>query len=230
MNRLEAGSDKPDPERSRNPNGVAMKLANFASLAPNDPGGGLSSVGRHHRKVCDEFAHDCERLHAEAQPNRAHLEVSASGGVPCRYWALGAHPNTYRVMDAIRDRKVVFWTTKGKPIRVGDRVLIWKYRGQERRRGVVGFGVVISGPTVLTSVNDPHWLVPPDPAEQWVEIQFVHLPGVPLWYDEHQSVLDRLVISRVRGGSVFEIEPVDWDVVVAAAGGWPSPTSGPANS
>lgn len=45
----------PDPTRFRNPNGVALKLANFASLDPAHEGVGMRSIGRGDREVWDEF-------------------------------------------------------------------------------------------------------------------------------------------------------------------------------
>lgn len=44
-----------DPEVFRNPNGVAMKLANFAAVDPNYAGKGLQSGGRLDKAVFEEF-------------------------------------------------------------------------------------------------------------------------------------------------------------------------------
>ncbi len=44
----------PDPARFRNPNGVALKLANFASLDPAHAGVGMRSIGKGDREVWDE--------------------------------------------------------------------------------------------------------------------------------------------------------------------------------
>jgi len=46
---------KEDPEVFRNPNGVAMKLANFAALDPNYKGKGLTSGGRLDKEIFEEF-------------------------------------------------------------------------------------------------------------------------------------------------------------------------------
>lgn len=51
-----------DPARFRNPNGVALKLANFAALDPDYPGVGMRRGGRRDREVWDEFHEDRERL------------------------------------------------------------------------------------------------------------------------------------------------------------------------
>lgn len=46
----------------RNPQGVSMKLGNFASLDPNYEGVGLSRGGKADKEVWNEFAGDIERL------------------------------------------------------------------------------------------------------------------------------------------------------------------------
>ncbi len=46
---------KEDPDVFRNPNGVAMKLANFAALDPNYKGKGLTSGGRLDKEIFEEF-------------------------------------------------------------------------------------------------------------------------------------------------------------------------------
>lgn len=45
-----------DAARFRNPNGVALKLANFAAIDPSYPGRGMSRGGRGDRQVWDELA------------------------------------------------------------------------------------------------------------------------------------------------------------------------------
>ena len=44
LNALPIHTDRPDREKFRNPNGVAMKLANFAALDPGYPGVGLAKL------------------------------------------------------------------------------------------------------------------------------------------------------------------------------------------
>lgn len=46
---------KEDPEVFRNPNGVAMKLANFAAFDPRYKGKGLTSGGRLDKEIFEEF-------------------------------------------------------------------------------------------------------------------------------------------------------------------------------
>lgn len=50
----------------RNPNGVAMKLGNFAALDPNYPGKGLSSGGKGDKLIWEEFSEKEEDLRVAA--------------------------------------------------------------------------------------------------------------------------------------------------------------------
>gem|GEM_PF-1383543 len=53
-----AAVEQVNPQVFRNPNGVAMKLGNFAALDPNYPGKGLSGGGKRDKEVWEEFAKD----------------------------------------------------------------------------------------------------------------------------------------------------------------------------
>ena len=62
LNDLEVHTERPDEHRFRNPNGVAMKLANFAAIDPNYPGRGLTQVSKMDTDVWDRYASDEEAL------------------------------------------------------------------------------------------------------------------------------------------------------------------------
>ncbi len=66
LNDLEVHAERPDVDRFRNPNGVAMKLANFAAINPNYHGRGLTRVGRRDADVWERYASDEEALVAIA--------------------------------------------------------------------------------------------------------------------------------------------------------------------
>ncbi len=55
LNALPIHAVRPDAEKFRNPNGVAMKLANFAALDPQYPGAGLRAGGKEDRETWDLF-------------------------------------------------------------------------------------------------------------------------------------------------------------------------------
>jgi hypothetical protein len=57
--------------------------------------------------------------------------------------------------------------------------------------------------------------------EERVLLRYVRAPNLPLWHGEApNSVLEDLSVSRAKGGTVFEVTPIQWDAVVEAAGGW----------
>ena len=56
LNSLTLHSERPDAARFRNPNGVALKLANFAALDPNYPGRGMTRGGRRDAEVWERYA------------------------------------------------------------------------------------------------------------------------------------------------------------------------------
>ena len=67
INNLTIHSDRPDPLRFRNSNGVAMKLANFAAIDPNYVGRGMTRGGKRDTEVWDRYASDEDTLAATAQ-------------------------------------------------------------------------------------------------------------------------------------------------------------------
>lgn len=55
LNRLPIHTQRPDEERFRNPNGVALKLANFAALDPAYPGAGMSRGSKRDVETWDRY-------------------------------------------------------------------------------------------------------------------------------------------------------------------------------
>ena len=76
LNKLPLHPSRPDEARFRNPNGVALKLANLYAL--DHPGHGMSRGGKGDREVWEEFHSDLPRLRRLAQVIRegyANTEV-----------------------------------------------------------------------------------------------------------------------------------------------------------
>lgn len=71
---------KEDPAVFRNPNGVAMKLANFAAFDPNYKGKGLTAGGRLDREVFEEFLGRDLVLATEARKLREQWQGSHEFG------------------------------------------------------------------------------------------------------------------------------------------------------
>ncbi|MGI8796794.1 MAG: HNH endonuclease [Acidimicrobiia bacterium] len=71
LNSLPIHSVRPDAERFRNPNGVAMKLANFGALDPDFPGKGLDAGSKRDFEVWKRYATQPEELSRLAERIRA---------------------------------------------------------------------------------------------------------------------------------------------------------------
>lgn len=147
--------------------------------------------------------------------------AASDGARAVRYWTFAANPGHYDVVRAIEEDDIDWWTTAGRDIRTGDRVVVWKFKGNQADRGVVALAEVLSDPEV---VGGPRWEVDPtaDIAER-VKIRYVRSPALPLWLGgPSDAVLRSLSVSRATGGSVFNVTVEQWDAIVEAAGGWTS--------
>jgi len=221
VNRL----DDSERSRLRNPNGVAMKLANFAALDPSYSGLVLSRGGQRDAAVWREFANDRERLKQDVSLIRAQMAAGVGIRRSMQYWAVCANPDIYRIEDAACEVNEDTWTTKGKPLQAGDRVILWKAKGHDDWRGVVVLGEVLTDPALLPAAHAMYYVRDSDAnqLEERVVIRFVRPPRLPLRMDsEAADVLRDLSVSRATGGTVFYVAPDQWDAVVDAVGGWPN--------
>jgi hypothetical protein len=141
-----------------------------------------------------------------------------------RYWALFGNPAIYRIQDAVWHRHTDLWTSKGRDLRAGDRVLIWKGLGEDRVRGVVALGEVETDPALQSDGGNRFWVNPDDAAveEERVLVRYVRAPGLPLWLDGPADlVLRDLSVCRASGGTVFRVPPEQWAALLEILGGWP---------
>lgn len=138
-----------------------------------------------------------------------------------RCWAFIANPATYDVDAALAANSIESWSSKGKPLKTGDGVLLWRSAGRGGRRGIVAIGEVIGEPYVSSDEDDPFWHDTNAAAveEPRVPIRFYDAPGLPLWIDsDHADFIHSLSAARARGGTVFHIEPHQWEMVLGLAG------------
>lgn len=77
LNSLEIQAERPDADRFRNPNGVALKLANFAAIDPNYHGRGMTRHGKRDAEVWDRYASDEDALASAASAIREGLGLPA---------------------------------------------------------------------------------------------------------------------------------------------------------
>ena len=84
LNALTIHAERPDPERSRNANGVAMKLGNFAALDPNYSGTGMTAYGKRDTEVWARYSSDEDALAEVAAAIRKGAEPPppAEGAAP----------------------------------------------------------------------------------------------------------------------------------------------------
>ena len=82
LNSLPIHTVRPDLERFRNPNGVALKLANFAALDPQYPGAGMRAGGRLDAVVWDRFAPRPDELGHVVETIRNAAAASLLPSVP----------------------------------------------------------------------------------------------------------------------------------------------------
>ena len=77
LNALTIHPERPDAVRFRNPNGVTLKLANFAAIDPNYPGQGMTRGGKRDAEVWNQYASDEDALAEAAAAIREGREPQA---------------------------------------------------------------------------------------------------------------------------------------------------------
>ena len=141
------------------------------------------------------------------------------------YWTLAAHPSRYLVVDAVRDLEEDWWLTGDRDLRMGDRVALWKYKGHDDHRGIVGFGEVLTDPEIRDLADDgnPYWVHPETGSAQQVLVRYTIRPPELLWLEEAStgSVLRQLSVSRAQGGTAHRVTPEQWAELMDLVGGWP---------
>jgi hypothetical protein len=148
------------------------------------------------------------------------------------FWALLANPDVYRIDEAVRDRPEDLWVTRGKPLRRGDRAIVWRAKGRRPGpRGVIAFAEVLDDPTERSDEGNPYWMEPAGArtVEARVRLRYHVPPRAPLWIDQHAKVLSKLSVANATGGSLFRVPAPLWSEVVAEAGGWRPSTLLPAS-
>jgi hypothetical protein len=78
LNSLPIHTSRPDLDRFRNANGVALKLANFAAVDPSYNGRGMTRGGRGDRELWDEFYGRSQRVHELAAAIQSKVRSGVS--------------------------------------------------------------------------------------------------------------------------------------------------------
>ena len=138
-----------------------------------------------------------------------------------QYWALAADPTRYRIDEAVRELREDSWTTKGRDIREGDRVVVWRTSGGRGPRGVVALGEVTGPVDERSDANNPYWTTPDRTVSPRVPVRYVVPPGLPLFLgDDGSGPVRALSVSRARGGTVFNVSEGQWRALISSVGGF----------
>lgn len=202
-------AEQGDPAQFRTPGAVFMRLANFAHLDSEAPGG-VAGGARVDEEIWKRFGSDEKALAEEASLIRARTPDRT-------YWTWVANPKVFKIDDAVRERETDRWLTKSKGVKPGDRGVVWRSLGLDGKRGVVAIGEVVSEPFMARADEDPYWLSPSAEPEEYVEVRYVPLEGLPIWSGTPE--LDALGLSadRARGGTLFRLEVDQWHELLEIA-------------
>ncbi len=195
-------AEQVDPATFRTPSSIVLRLANFAHLDP-DGTGGVAAGARVDEEIWKQFGTDADAHAREVSQIRERMPRRS-------YWTWVANPKMFQIDDAIRERDTDRWMTKGKAVKPGDRGVVWRSLGSDGKRGVVAIGEVISEPYMARPDEDPYWLGPAEESEEFVDVRYVQLDGLPIW--SGTPVLDQLGLNadRARGGTLFVLEADQW--------------------
>jgi len=133
------------------------------------------------------------------------------------YWLFQGNPKYYRVLDAINDFDVLYWTISSfyKQINIGDRVLIW-VSGESA--GIYATAEVITSPQQLSQIPEVnYWLdLRRIHNKHFVQIRFVEkLLETPLLKADiiNQSSLNRFPVFRYPNAVDYKLTPEEWEKV-----------------
>jgi hypothetical protein len=136
-----------------------------------------------------------------------------------QFWAIVANPSVYDIDAALAAGVVESWSSRGKPMRPGDGVILWRTRGHDHHRGIIAMGEVSGEPYRSADEDDPFWIdrEAAERVEERVPVRLTRVPGLPLWTDgAHRQLLESLPVARAKGGTVFRLTPEQWSAIRSA--------------
>jgi hypothetical protein len=141
------------------------------------------------------------------------------------YWAFCANPNSYRIEKAVRELPEDNWTIPRGNVRVGDRAIIWKAKGNQPHRGIIALAEVLTDPAPSIDPRIDYWVDQHKANEvvDRVRVRYFVPPALPLWLDaSNLPVLRELNVAHATGGTIFHVTPSQWDAIMELVGGWPA--------
>lgn len=133
------------------------------------------------------------------------------------YWLFQANPKYYRVLDAINDLDVLYWTVNAfyKQIAISDRVLIWVC-GESA--GIYATAEVLVSPQQLSQTPEAsYWLDPRRALNKYfTQIRFIKkLLDTPLLKTNiiDQPSLHRFPVFRYPNAVDYKLTQEEWEKV-----------------
>jgi hypothetical protein len=80
-------------------------------------------------------------------------------------WAVCAHPQNYRIFDAVHWCEFDSWNSPRGDVRAGDRAVIWNAKGHDDHRGIVALAGLLTDPAPGVDPNRAYWVDPMRPDE-----------------------------------------------------------------
>jgi predicted RNA-binding protein with PUA-like domain len=130
------------------------------------------------------------------------------------YWAFGTHSE----QPPLAEKQ---WRVFSKRMGSGDRACLWKFRGDGKNRGIVGFAEVLSAPYYKEGQDQPYYVddqlrIPP---QLWVDVRCFKTAECPVWLEEHPELAE-LSIAKTSGHSVYIVKPEQWQQILDLCGRW----------
>ena len=130
------------------------------------------------------------------------------------YWALVSNPNVFNIVESIDNCDEDWWTTKGKGLKPGDYVVIWKAKGSDHDAGIIAFGRAIKGPEIREEYGNPYWIDKSGAGPQErILIEYERKFKPLLWKANYTNVswFNELNFVRAHGGTVFKLTEREWN-------------------
>ena|SRR6266567_1129560 len=89
------------------------------------------------------------------------------------YWAFCANPKIYKIEQAVQKLSEDSWTVPRGNVRVGDRAIIWKAKGNDWHRGIIALAEVLTNPKPSIAPDPDYW-VDQNAANEVVDRVMVH--------------------------------------------------------
>jgi len=185
-------------------------------IAKHDGRRPVNPRSQHHRVTTKQVEHFKEQWGL----------LPTDGDERTRYWAILANPTTYRIQEAVATLKEDTWNLSVGNANPGDRLLIWKAKGKDQVRGVVGLAEVLESAAEIPEYpeSDEFWAKTterPDVTRR-IRLRYVVPPRAPLWQEyDFNGVLEGLTVAKAQGSKLYKVTTEQWDQVVEALGGWP---------